>query len=89
MSLTPTQRSQRARLAALTRWSREDGKAQGELVQAGLRRKFYNETDPALPEAERQRRAECAYKAHMARLSFLASKARTAKAAARKAGEAA
>lgn len=77
--LTPEQRSTRARLAALTRWSREDGKAQGELVQAGLRRKFYNETDPTLPAVERERRAECAYKAHMTRLSFLASKARQAR----------
>lgn len=83
MALTPEQRTQRARLAALTRWSRESGKAQGDLVQAGLRRKFYNATDPSLPEAERQRRADCAYKAHMARLSFLASKARAARKAAR------
>jgi hypothetical protein len=78
MPLTPAQRAQRARLAALTRWSRECGTAQGHVVQAGLRAKFYNATDASLPEAERQRRAEVAYRAHMTRLSFLASKARTA-----------
>jgi hypothetical protein len=76
-NLTPEQRSQRARLAALTRWSKEDGQAQAEKANAGLRRKFYNETDRSLPEAERQRRADCAFRAHMARLSFLASKARS------------
>lgn len=84
-TLTPEQRSQRARIAALERWSRDDGKANGEACQAGLRRKFYNETDPTLPEAERIRRADCAYRAHMTRLAYLSPRARMA----RKAGEAA
>jgi hypothetical protein len=72
--LTPAQRSSRARIAALTRWSQEDGKANAERGQAGLRQKFYDQTDPSLPEAERQRRAHAAYRAHMARLSFERSK---------------
>jgi hypothetical protein len=74
VSLTPEQRSTRARIAALTRWAAEDPKANGERGQAGLQRKFYNQTDPSLPEAERQRRAHAAYRAHMARLSFQRSK---------------
>jgi hypothetical protein len=57
--------SQSARYAALIRWSREDPKVNAERGQAGLQAKFYNQTDPSLPEAERQRRAYAAYRAHM------------------------
>jgi hypothetical protein len=72
--LTPEQRTQRARIAALTRWASEDPKATAERAQAGLQRKFYNQTDPTLPEAERQRRARAAFRAHMARLNFQRSR---------------
>jgi len=51
-----------ARIAALTRWSREDPRGNAERGQAGLQRKFYDATDPSLPEAERQRRAHAAYR---------------------------
>ena len=74
--LTPEQRSQRGRIAALERWSKEDPKANAERGQAGLQRKFYNQTDPSLPEEERQRRGRAAFRAHMARLRFNASKSR-------------
>jgi hypothetical protein len=60
--------SQRARYAALIRWSREDPKVNAERGQAGLQAKFYDATDPSLPEAERQRRAHAAYRAHMVRI---------------------
>jgi hypothetical protein len=74
LRLTPEQRSTRARIAALTRWSQEDPTATAERGQAGLRAKFYNQIDPSLPETERQRRADAAYRAHMARLSFQRSR---------------
>jgi hypothetical protein len=79
-TLTPAQRTQRARIAALTRWSREDPKATAERAQAGLQRKFYNATNPELPEAERQRRAAAAYRADMSRIAFQRSKAKAAQA---------
>jgi hypothetical protein len=77
-TLTPTQRIQRARIAALTRWSREDPAATAARGQAGLLAKFVDQVDPdrVLPEAERQRRAEAARRAHMQRLAFASSKAR-------------
>lgn len=81
MSLTPEQRSQRARIASLTRWSKEDPAATAARGQAGLLARFEREVDPegSLPEAERRRRAECARQAHMARLSLASSKARAAR----------
>jgi hypothetical protein len=81
-TLTPEQRSLRGRIAANTRWSREDGKANAQRAQAGLLAKFVGQVDPdrVLPEDERLRRAEAARRAHMQRLAFLSSKARTARA---------
>lgn len=78
--LTPEQRSLRARLAAQTRWSREDPSANAARGQAGLLAKFEREIraeNPDLPDAEVARRAESARKAHMSRLAFLSAKART------------
>lgn len=87
MSLTPEQRTLRARIAANTRWSREDGRANAERASRGLYAKFEREVDPdgTLPPKERGRRAEAAYRAHMARLALKSSKARVA----RKGGDAA
>lgn len=65
--------------AALTRWSREDGKAHAEKMQAGLLDKFRREVqdhDPTVVEPELTRRAECARRAHMLRLAHLSAKAR-------------
>lgn len=69
--LTPEQRSQSARIAALTRWSKEDPAATAARGQAGLLARFEREVDPnnELPPAERSRRAVAARKAHMARLA--------------------
>jgi hypothetical protein len=47
--------------------------------QAGLRRKFFAETDAALPDDERERRAEHLYQAHLARIRAKAHAARRAK----------
>ena len=79
--LTPEQRTMRARIAANTRWSREDPKPGAERGQRGLHARFLREVDPdgTLPQAERERRAEAAYRAHMARLALASSKARTAR----------
>ncbi|MQA15290.1 MAG: hypothetical protein GEV09_14300 [Pseudonocardiaceae bacterium] len=78
-SLTPAQRTQRARIAALARWSREDPTPNGERAQTGLRNKFRREVldaDPTVLEPELTRRADCAYRAHMQRLSFRQSRNR-------------
>lgn len=68
------ERSRIAREAALHRWAKEDPKAAAIRAQEGLRRKYYEQTDPSLPEAERQRRAECLYKAHFVRMRRIAAK---------------
>ncbi len=80
-SLTPEQRTLRARIAASVRWSREDPSATAARGQAGLIDRFRREVDPdgTLPEAERERRAQSAYRAHMSRLALASSKARGAR----------
>lgn len=84
MALTPEQRSQRARLAALTRWSRESGAAQMARAQDGLFQRFRREVEaefPDLPEAELERRALARRRAHMTRLAYQSSRARSRRAA--------
>lgn len=77
-SLTPEQRSQRARLAALTRWSREDPTAAVHKMQNGIQAKYERQVDPegVLPDAERMRRADAARKADLAARSFRSSRTR-------------
>ena len=79
--LTPAQRTLRAKLAANSRWSREDGHANAVRGQAGLLAKFEREVDPdgTLTPEQRAKRAEAAYRAHMQRLAFASSKARAAR----------
>jgi hypothetical protein len=80
--LTPEQRRIRASIAAHTRWSREDPAASAQRGQAGLRTRFdreVREAEPGLSEAEYARRAESAFKAHMAGLALASSKARGAR----------
>lgn len=71
-------RSQRARIAALSRWAKESPAANAARGQAGLAARFEREVDPAglLPQHERVRRAEAARKAHMARLAARSAKVR-------------
>jgi len=80
-ALTPEQRTLRARIAANTRWSQEDPTENAVRGQKGLRARFLREVDPdsALTPAERERRADAAYRAHMARLALASSKARARK----------
>jgi hypothetical protein len=73
----------RARLAAQTRWSKEDPRdPDGAMARARARSPqnidyWRRYVDPAavLPEAERQRRAESARKAYMTGLAFKSSRA--------------
>lgn len=92
MPLTPEQRSQRARIAALTRWSRHDPHEQGLRCAAGLRARLERDVDEAaarsepgkvLPPGERERRVQAALRAHMRSLALKSSRARRA----RKAGD--
>jgi hypothetical protein len=86
LRLTAEQRTLRASIAAHTRWAKEDPAANAARGQAGLLAKFEREAraaDPTLPDAEIARRAQSAYRAHMARLSFASSKARGARNAGR------
>ena len=77
--LTPAQRTIRARLAASTRWANEHPAEQAKKGQEGLLLRFEREVDPdgTLDPAERRRRAESARRAHMSRLAFKSSKARS------------
>lgn len=79
--LTPEQRTLRARIAASARWAGEDPAVNAARGQAGLIDRFRREVDPdgTLPEAERERRAQSAYRAHMSRLALASSKARGAR----------
>jgi len=87
------ERSQRARIAALARVAREpSGTAMTDKARSAFRRSFYDQTDPGLPEADRQRQADAAYRLHMTRLSHRAAltrrrEAEAARAAARAAAE--
>lgn len=78
-TLTPEQIAMRGRLAAHVRWSKEDPRPNAERGQAGLLARFEREVDPTnqLPPDERRRRAESARKAHMTRLAYASSKARS------------
>lgn len=79
--LTPEQRSQRAKAAALSRWANEDPTRQSLVLQRGIRAKFEREVDPnnELTPQERARRADAARKAHMARIALKSSRVRAAR----------
>lgn len=79
MALTPEQRSQRASIAALARWSREDPAPTAKRGQDGLLARFRAEIAaefPGLSEAELNRRTEVRRREHMRRLAFNSSKTR-------------
>lgn len=56
-----------------------DGREITKNARAAFEAKFYEQTDPALPEAERQRRAEHLRKAYFAQLALASANARLAK----------
>jgi hypothetical protein len=77
MPLSANERSQRATIAALARVAQEpSGTAMTDRARRTFRASFYESTDSSLPEAERQRQADAAYKLHMTRLSHRAARSR-------------
>jgi hypothetical protein len=81
-SKDPAERKLIARRAALIRWSREgDPVASTKLASDAFLAKFRTQVDPqgALSEAERERRAVRAHRAHMIELSRKAAAARRKK----------
>jgi hypothetical protein len=78
-TLTPEQRTQRARIAALTRWAGEDRRAVSRQHLFARYVREAVEADPSIDHAEAARRAEIAVRAHMTRLAFASSRARAAR----------
>lgn len=78
MPLTPNERSMRARIAANERWAKHDSRAHAAKMRAAQDAKWLDRVDPdrELPEAERQRRAEAARRAHFQRLAYRSARAR-------------
>jgi len=77
--LTPSERSQRSRMAAHASWANTpDVLARTKAGRDGFLGRFADQVDPErkLSEAERQRRAESAKKAYMAGLALKSAKAR-------------
>ena len=78
MSLTPEQRSHRARIAAHTLHGSRDPLKHTEPARKAFLEGFEHRADPEgiLPPDERKRRAAHLMKAHMYRLSLASSRAR-------------
>jgi hypothetical protein len=76
MSLTPSQRSMRARIAAHHRAAMYDGREMTAKARKAFADSFYDKTDPSLPHAERLRRAEHLRRAHYSRMALASAKAR-------------
>jgi hypothetical protein len=83
MALSAPERTLRARLAAYEKWATHDPKGGTAAARAAFRARFASEVDPdgVLDPAERARRAESAFRAHMTRLAFKSAKARRTRAA--------
>lgn len=81
MSLSPEQRQLRASIAGNSRWSQEDPKEGTKSARKAFEQRFLDQVDPqrVLPEAERERRARAALRAHMQRLALRSSKVRGAR----------
>lgn len=81
--LTPSQRTLRARTAAYVRWGRTtpaERKTVATAGQEGLRNRFVREVEaehPGLADTDVQKMADARLKAHMSRIAFRSSKART------------
>lgn len=79
MAESPEERSAHAQLAALSRSAREpSGAAMTARARETFLNKFYDATDPALPEVERHRQADAARRAHFVRLARASVRARRA-----------
>lgn len=77
-SRDPLVRRQVARIGGLTRAARYDGREVTSAARRGFMARFEDEVDPErkLSLAERQRRAQAAMRAHMARLALRSAKSR-------------
>jgi predicted Rdx family selenoprotein len=84
VSLTPAERTARARLAAHVSWAKTtDRSARTAKARAAFEQKFRDEVDPdrELSESEREKRAASARNAYFQRLKFSRLRAATKKAA--------
>jgi hypothetical protein len=77
--LTPEERSLRARIAAYSLHAQRDPRETTAKGRAAFLSRFERDVDPEgkLPPEERSRRAECARKAHMAKLALRSARARS------------
>lgn len=77
-SLTPEQRSLRARMAAHSMHAKHDSRQTSEPGRATFLARFERQVDPdgTLPALERKRRAEHALRAHMQGLALKSARAR-------------
>jgi hypothetical protein len=78
LSLSPEQRSQRARIAAHAMHAKNDVRRTTAAGRDAFMARFEREVDPdgVLDQAERARRAEHARKSYFAKLAYLSAKAR-------------
>lgn len=78
-SLTPAERTRRAKLAANVRWSRQSGHDGTQAARAAFMARFEREVDPdgRLDPVERGRRAEAAKRAYFQRLALARHKRTT------------
>ena len=76
--MTPEERHHRARLAALTRWGKQDPKPAMRKAREAQYAAFLREADPdgTLPDAERKRRADALWRANLARMALASAAAR-------------
>jgi hypothetical protein len=80
-SLTPSERTLRARMAAHASHARSDSKERTQPARDKFDERFIDEVDPGrtLPEAERNRRAAHARKSYFTALALKSAKARRAR----------
>jgi hypothetical protein len=78
VTMTPGERTLRARMAAYVLHSRYDSRELTAPARRAFNDRFEKEVDPdgTLPPAERQRRAEAAKKAYFTRLALNSAQAR-------------
>jgi hypothetical protein len=79
MSLSPTERSLRARIGAYSLHAVRDPRETTAKAREAFRQRFIDQVDPerVLPERERVRRAEAARRAYFARLALKSARARS------------
>jgi hypothetical protein len=77
-SLTPEQRTLRARMGAHALHAKRDPRETTRAAREASQGRFEREVDPdgTLPEAERMRRADHARRLHFTRMAYLSAKAR-------------